>query len=101
VRFGAVTTHSEGTQYAFEVQMFLGGLDPQVVEVELYAEPQADGKVFRQKMEPSQHIVSDGYTVYSTKVPASRPLTDYTARVISFEPHASVPLEAIEILWQK
>ncbi|HXY52259.1 MAG TPA: hypothetical protein VEI01_22625 [Terriglobales bacterium] len=33
VRFGAATTHNEGTQCAFEVQIFLGGLDPQVVEV--------------------------------------------------------------------
>ena len=37
-------------------------------------------------MEPSQHPVSDGYTVYSTRVPANRPLTDYTARVIPSEP---------------
>jgi len=101
VRFGALITHNEATQYAFEVQVFFGGLDPQVVEVELYAEPQADGKVFRQKMEPSQLPVSDGYIVYSTKIPANRPLTDYTARVIPCEPHASVPFEASQILWQK
>jgi len=101
VRFGTVTTHNEGTQYAFEVQVFLGGLDPQVVEVELYAEPQADGKVFRQKMELEQHSVSDGYMAYSSKVPANRPLTDYTARIIPFQPQAAVPVEANQILWQK
>ncbi|HXY04868.1 MAG TPA: alpha-glucan family phosphorylase, partial [Terriglobales bacterium] len=101
VRFGALTTHDEATQYAFEVQVFLGELDPQVVEVGLYAEPQADGEVFRQKMEPSQHNSSEGYIVYSAKVPANRPLTDYTARVIPCEPHASVPLEMSQILWQR
>ena len=101
VRFGAVTTRNEGTQYAFEVQIFLGGLDPHVVEVELYAEPQADGKIFRQKMEPNQHFGSDGYAVYSSKVPATRPVADYTARAIPCDSQASIPLEATQILWQK
>jgi len=101
VRFGAVTTRNEGTQYAFEVQIFLGGVDPHVVEVELYAEPQADGKIFRQKMEPNQHFGSDGYAVYSSKVPATRPVADYTARAIPCDSQASIPLEATQILWQK
>ena len=101
VRFGAVTTRNEGTQYVFEVQVFLGGLDPHLVDVEVYAEPQAIGNSLRQHMEQSQHPVSDGYIVYSTKVPANRPLSDYTVRVIASEPQAVVPLEAAQILWQK
>ncbi len=101
VRFGAVTTHNEGTQYAFDAQVFLGGLDPNAVEVELYAEPQADGKIFRQKMQPGQRSDSGGYTVYSSKAPATRPVTDYTARVIPYVSQASIPLEANQILWQK
>lgn len=101
VRFGAVTTHNEGTQYAFDAQVFLGGLDPNAVEVELYAEPQADGKIFRQKMQPGQRSDSGGYTVYSSKAPATRPVADYTARVIPYVSQASIPLEANQILWQK
>ncbi|MGA8223207.1 MAG: hypothetical protein WB780_16270, partial [Candidatus Acidiferrales bacterium] len=71
------------------------------VEVELYAEPQADGKIFRQRMQPTQTSDSNGYAVYSCKVPASRPVADYTPRIIPGERHASVPLEANQILWQK
>jgi glycogen phosphorylase len=100
LRFGAVTTHDEGTQYAFEVQIFLGGLDPQMLEVELYAEPQADGKIFQQEMQPNRPV-SDGYVMYSSTVPATRPVTDYTVRVIPSEPQAAVPIEANQILWQK
>jgi starch phosphorylase len=101
-RFGSVETRSEGNQYAFHVQVFLGGLDPNAVAVELYAEPQADGRVFRQKMElREQHRDSDGSVLYSSKVPANRPVTDYTARVVPFESRASIPLEATQILWQK
>ena len=101
-RFGSVETRSEGNQYAFHVQVFLGGLDPNAVAVELYADPQADGRVFREKMElREQHRDSDGSVLYSSKVPANRPVTDYTARVVPFESRASIPLEATQILWQK
>jgi glycogen phosphorylase len=101
IRFGAVTTHNDGTEYGFEAQIFLGGLDPDAVQVELYAEPQADGKIFRQKMERKQGANSDGFAMYFSKAPATRPVTDYTARVIPSECQASVPLEATQILWQR
>ncbi len=101
LRFGDATMRTDGTQYAFEVQIFFGRLDPRLVEVELYAEPQADGKIFRQRMQPTQTSDSNGYAVYSCKVPASRPVADYTPRIIPGERHASVPLEANQILWQK
>jgi glycogen phosphorylase len=34
-------------------------------------------------------------------VPASRPATDYTPRLVPYHPDARVPLEANEILWQR
>jgi starch phosphorylase len=102
VRFGSVTTHSDKDQYTFQVQVFLGGLDPNAIEVELYAEQQTDGKIFRQTMEPVEELHdSNGFVVYSCRVPANRPAADYTARVIPRESRASTPLEANQILWQK
>ena len=102
VRFGCVATHSDGSQHTFEVQVFLGELDPHAVQVELYAEPQIDGNTFRQRMELAEELPdSDGYFLYSSKVPANRPVKDYTARVIPCESRAAVPLEAAQILWQK
>ena len=35
------------------------------------------------------------------EVPANRPASDYTPRVIPYHPKASVPLEAPQILWQR
>jgi len=102
LRFGSVATHSEENQYVFQVQLFLGGLDPSDMEVELYAEPQSDGRSFRQRMRREQALPDvDGSILYSCRVPANRPATDYTARVFSGEPQVSVPLEAGQILWQK
>lgn len=102
VRFGSVATRKEENQYAVEVQVFLGGLDPKAVEVQLYAEPQSDGKLFPQRMTlTKESLDSAGYALYSSKVPANRPATDYTPRVIPCESRASVPLEAPQILWEK
>jgi glycogen phosphorylase len=102
VRFGSVTTHRAETQYIFDVQVFFGEPDPNAVEVELYAEPLLGGRIFRQRMERAEQLLdSVGYVLYSSKVPANRPATDYTPRVIPCEPRASVPLEAARILWQR
>ncbi len=42
----------------------------------------------------------NGYT-YGARVPATRPATDYTPRVIPSFPGVAVPLEAEHILWQR
>jgi starch phosphorylase len=44
--------------------------------------------------------VSGSY-VYGAAVPADRPATDYTARVIPHCSGVAVPLEANSILWQR
>jgi starch phosphorylase len=49
-----------------------------------------------------QQLLSEenGY-VYSVRVPAIRPATDYTARVRPHRSGVAVPLEAPQILWQR
>jgi starch phosphorylase len=44
---------------------------------------------------------SHGVLTYSTQLSATRPASDYTARIIPHHPNASVPLEARQILWQR
>jgi starch phosphorylase len=102
VRFGPVTIREKDSETVFEVWVSLGKLDPGDVEVQLYAEPRADGAVFRQKMslvKPPQGSVGDSL-LYRASVPATRPASDYTPRVIPFHPNVSVPLEAAQILWE-
>ena len=102
VHFGPVEMKSEGGQLIFEAQVYLGALDPGVVRVELYADPLHDGQPFRQTMDRGEKLAGsvNGY-LYSTRTPATRNASDFTARVVPFHPEASVPLEAGEILWQK
>ena len=100
IRFGSLTVENEGGQFSFTVQVYLDELDPDAVSVELYAENK-DG-VFRQEMDRGQPLVGSlhGY-LYAARVPADRPATDYTPRVVPSRPGAAVPLEASQILWQR
>lgn len=63
---------------------------------------QANGEWLRQEMKLSRRSSgASGGSVYSASVPAARPATDYTARVIPNYDSVAVPLEAAQILWQQ
>jgi len=102
LRFGEMKVESDREQHAFDVQLYLDDLDPQAVQVELYAEgANGDGPV-RQEMKRFRPLTgaAGGY-VYSASVPADRPATDYTARVIPHYSGVAIPLEAAHILWMR
>jgi glycogen phosphorylase len=43
---------------------------------------------------------TNGYA-YEARVPAARPASDYTARLIPYHDAVTAPLEAPQILWQR
>jgi starch phosphorylase len=102
LRFGDVRVERQGDQYAFEVHVSLNAIDPQMVRVELYADGVDGSAPVRQEMtrvQPLTGAVSSD--VYRALVSATRPATDYTARLIPSYPGTAVPLEAAHILWQR
>jgi starch phosphorylase len=100
LRFGEVKVETRGEQYAIEVQVYLNDVDPNAVRVEIYAD--GSGAPVRQEMTRLRQVeaAARGY-VYGAQVPATRPPTDYTARVIPNFAGVAVPLEAPQILWQR
>jgi starch phosphorylase len=102
LRFGEVKVESAGERHVFDIQIYLDDLDPQAVRIELYAEGPAGAGPVRQEMDRLRPLTgaSGGY-VYRAAVPAERPATDYTARVIPHYPGVAVPLEAPHILWMR
>jgi len=83
LRFGEVKIETNGKQHVFEIQVYLNGLDPKTVRVELYADGVNGGAPVRQEMKLArQPAAADSGFVYRAQVPSSRPATDYTARVI-------------------
>jgi starch phosphorylase len=100
--FGEVSVETIGEQHTFEVQVHLDELDRGAVRVELYADAARGGPPVRQEMGCIRPLpgVSGGY-VYGVRVPAARPASDYTARIVAHRAGAAVPLEAAFILWQR
>jgi starch phosphorylase len=72
------------------------------VRVELYAGGIKDRPPVRQEM-TCLHPLADesGGYVYSATVPATRPPTDFTARVMPRCDGVAIPLENPRILWQR
>ncbi len=102
LRFGEVKLETDGEQHVFEVQVYLDDLDPEAVRVELYANGVNGAAAERMEMKRVRQLVgaTNGYA-YRAEMPAARPATDYTARLIAHRDGAAVPLEAAQILWQR
>jgi starch phosphorylase len=102
LRFGEMKVETQSGQYVFEVQVYLDDLDPEAVWVELYANGVNDSAAERVVMQRARPLVgaTNGYA-YHAELPAARPATDYTARLVPHRDGATVPLEAAPILWQR
>ena len=102
IRFGEMSVQTIGDQRVFEVQVYLGTLDPNSVRVELYADALNGGVPVLQPMERIRPLEgSPGGFDYHAQLGVSRPGTDYTARVIPHLEGVAVPLECARILWQR
>ena len=101
-RFGDMQLETGAGQHVFEVQVYLDGLDPEAVRVELYADKSGNDSPVRLEMKRARRLAGakNAYT-YRAQAPASRPATDYTARVIPYRDGVAIPLEDARILWQR
>ncbi len=102
LRFGDVKVETDGVQHTFEVEVYLGDLDPDAVRVELYADGVNGGAPVRLEMARIHQLVetAGGYS-YNGRAPATRPAMDYTSRVIPYYSGVAIPLEAAHVLWQR
>ena len=89
-----------GNEHRFAIQVFLHGLHPDAVRVELYADRKDGEAAIRQEMKrdgsPGGEVIGDRY---SGSVPATRPATDFTPRIVAAGNDIAVPLEEERILW--
>jgi starch phosphorylase len=101
LRFGETKVVTEGGLHTFETQVYLGGLDPELIRVELFADVAGGGKPLQQEMTRGRQLVGANGYIYNAQVPATRLASDYTARVIPDGTGFVVPLEVPLILWQR
>ena len=101
LRFGAVRVDTDENSHHFQVQVYLNEIDPDGVQVELYAQARHGEDPVRLVMTRGESLVGESAWRYSASVPADRPASEFTPRVVPFHPEASVPLEAAHILWYR
>ena len=95
-----VVTESPDNQYLFSMHVYLGELSAEDVCVELFAEvPEQDTFcIFPMQIEQVLAGAVNGF-IYSTRIPATRPISDYTPRIRPYHPDCQVPLETAHIFW--
>lgn len=102
LRFSEVKVETESQQHIFEVQVHLDGLEPEAVRVELFANGIDGAEPERLEMKNvRQQVGTTNSYAYRAEAPATRPATDYTARLVPHHDSVAVPLEASYILWQR
>ncbi len=103
LRFLGTKVSRDGEYWKFEVKIFLGEIDPGMINVEIYADGQNEEPPVRVAMAKRELIseMANGYGYfYEAKVPASRPSEHYTPRIVPYHPDAFIPLEESHILWE-
>ena len=102
IHFGNVLFETIENKHQFKVQIYFNDLDSDTVKVELFANGIGEEAPDVQKMTRGSKIEgSFNAYLYSASVPAKRPASDYTARVVPCLQNVSVPLEIARILWQR
>ena len=102
LRFGNVRVDTDADHHIFEIEIFLDDLEPSAVRVELCADAINGGDPVRKEMKWARTL-SDASRrcIYQTMIATTRPVSDYTARVIPLRSGVAVPLECARILWQR
>ncbi|MDY0376609.1 MAG: alpha-glucan family phosphorylase [Desulfobacterium sp.] len=101
MHFGEINIGTTEKSHEFEVPVYFNAINPDTVQVELYAngtngEAPPIHKMVRGK---NTGITDNGY-IFKASVASTRPSSDYTPRIIPNFPDISVPLETNLILWQ-
>src|SRR5699024_7219357 len=87
--------------YAFKIDLFLNGMDPGSISVELFADGQNGSLPEKIKMQPVSAPGNENKYLYEATVPTTRPADDYTIRLVPAYENISGPLEDNLVLWQR
>lgn len=101
--FGELRISSNSDGHHFEIDVYLDGLDPNSVRVELYADGVTGESPVRQEMnrfDASKSSEPD-WATYQVTVTAMRPVADFTPRIVPKHECVNVPLELDLIRWQR
>jgi len=101
IRFGSVRINALPDGHEIEVELFLNGMDPNAVRVQLYADPVDDDDSVSEMKRAGTAPDASRPDVYHATISSARAIGDYTARVLPAYADISVPLECARIAWQR
>ena len=92
----------DGDWYDYRIAVQLGTVPPDAVRAEMYADGRDGGPPERVAMNRAGRVEgnANGW-VFAARIPATRPASDWTPRVLPDHPGAVVPLEAAQVLWAR
>ena len=100
VHWGDLFVSEEKGGWTFEVQLYLGEVPPDSVQVQLYADPvDIEAPVCEiMQRHTSMPGALNGY-LYRYSMSTTRPYTDFIPRIVAYHPDARTPVENNLILW--
>jgi starch phosphorylase len=97
---GQLVVRKQPGGWVFDVQVYLGAVSPETVQVQLYAD--ARNTFASMCLDMHRHVeipgVVNGY-IYKCKVNSTRPYRDFTPRLVPYHPEANLPAENPLITW--
>jgi starch phosphorylase len=103
LRFGRLETQEDQAGRRLSLEVYLDDLSLEDVTVQLYADPIADQPTpIQVVMQPTRALPGTAHGhVFSASVPAGRPLSDYTPRIVPSAARVAIPLELPLVTWQR
>ncbi len=101
VHVGPILIEETKEHRHFSVHVYLGELEEDDVQVQLYADPlpgESDPTILPMQRDQTLSGAVHGYR-YTLATDLSRPASDYTPRIVPWHPQAQVPLENSLICW--
>ena len=101
IHWGNLEVHEETDGWSFDVQVYLGEIQPTCVHVQLFADPTDTGVPVIQEMERQASIPGsvNGYHYYC-RIVTERCPTEFSQRIIANHPDSIIPGEMNLILWR-
>src|SRR5262249_40860528 len=91
------TSHEK---HFIEIEVHLGELAAEMIAVELYADSTNGNVPTVLRMTRRDDLTeTKSWHTYTVEIPATRPASDYTPRIVSDYPAAKKPMEESHILW--
>lgn len=101
IHLHGIELKQQDEQFVIQAQIYLGAIPPEHVRIELFAENGEVAPFIAEMNRASELVGVKGGFIYQVQVPGSRPVGDYTVRIVAALETLAAPLEEPLILWQR